>query len=72
MHGPPVAREPDRLVDVTPHERLVFAPLVALIFIVGLHPQPLLDRSAAAVQSALQRLERPAGVIVPVDEAGRR
>jgi NADH:ubiquinone oxidoreductase subunit 4 (subunit M) len=47
--------------------------LVALIFVIGLHPQPLLDRSAAAVRATLQRLERPAGaVVVPAPQEERR
>jgi NADH-quinone oxidoreductase subunit M len=60
MHGPPASGHQDRLVEVTPRELLVFAPLIALIFAVGVYPQPLLDRSAAAVHATLQRLERPA------------
>jgi NADH-quinone oxidoreductase subunit M len=66
MHGPPTARHPERLTEITPRELLVFAPLVALIFAIGLYPRPLLDRSEAAVRAALDRLERAAQTrIVP-------
>ncbi|MDQ7859646.1 MAG: NADH-quinone oxidoreductase subunit M [Armatimonadota bacterium] len=60
MHGPATARHPERLTEITPRELLAFAPLVALIFAIGLYPRPLLDRSEAAVRAALDRLERPA------------
>ncbi|MCL6640999.1 MAG: NADH-quinone oxidoreductase subunit M, partial [Candidatus Rokubacteria bacterium] len=66
MHGPPTARHPERLTEITPRELLAFAPLVALIFAIGLYPRPLLDRSEAAVRAALDRLERAAQTrIVP-------
>jgi NADH-quinone oxidoreductase subunit M len=65
MHGPLVAKQPERLTDMTSREVLVFAPLVVLIFAVGVYPKPLLDRSAATVQAALQRIERPAMVRAP-------
>jgi NADH-quinone oxidoreductase subunit M len=64
MHGPMVARQPERLVEVTRTELLVFAPLIALIFAIGIYPRPLLDRSATTVRAALERLERPASVVV--------
>jgi NADH-quinone oxidoreductase subunit M len=72
MHGPPSARHPERLTEITPRELLVFAPLVALIFAIGLYPRPLLDRSEAAVRAALDRLERPAhSIVVPQAEDAR-
>lgn len=74
MHGPMVAKHPERLTEITVRELVVFAPLVALIFAVGLYPRPLLDRSAATVQAALERLGRPAAVmpVGPVDAEDRR
>ncbi|MDR7543029.1 MAG: NADH-quinone oxidoreductase subunit M [Armatimonadota bacterium] len=73
MHGPLVARQPERLVEVTRTELAVFAPLVALIFAIGIYPRPLLDRSATTVRAALERLERPASVVVvPAREPGAR
>jgi NADH-quinone oxidoreductase subunit M len=73
MHGPMVAKHPERLVEVTGRELLAFAPLVALIFAVGLYPKPLLDRSAATVKAVLDRMERPAAVLsTPAAGAERR
>jgi NADH-quinone oxidoreductase subunit M len=72
MHGPLVAKHPDRLVEVTTKELLAFVPLVALIFAVGLYPRPLLDRSEATVQTTLERLARPAvATVSPADLADR-
>ncbi len=59
MHGPPRAKHPERLVDLSRRELLVFAPLVTAIFLIGLYPRPLLDRSEAAVGVTLARLQRP-------------
>jgi NADH-quinone oxidoreductase subunit M len=72
MHGPVVARQPERLVEITRRELLVFAPLVALIFLIGLYPKPLLDRSEATVRAMLQRLDRPAATIMLPAERVRR
>ncbi len=77
MHGPLVAKDPERLVELTRKELLVFVPLVALIFAIGLYPKPLLDRSEAAVTAALARLQRPAASVatpaapIPSPESGR-
>src|ERR1044072_1044634 len=49
--GPVTHEENQRLRDVTLRERLVFAPLLLLIFWMGVAPQPFLDR----VQPALDR-----------------
>ncbi len=60
MQGPLRAKTPERLVELTRRELLVFVPLVALIFAIGLYPRPLLSVSEAAVAATLARLQRPA------------
>ncbi|MDI6771658.1 MAG: NADH-quinone oxidoreductase subunit M [bacterium] len=65
MHGPLVAKHPERLLELTRREVLVFVPLIALIFAIGVYPKPLLDRSEAAVQAALERLNRTAATTLP-------
>lgn len=65
MHGPSLAKTPNRLVELTRRELLVFAPLVALIFAIGVYPRPLLDRSEATIAALLGRLERPATATMP-------
>jgi len=64
MHGPPTAKHPDRLIDLTPREMLVFVPLIAMIFAIGLYPRALLDKSEATVKAALARIEQ--AVAAPV------
>ena len=70
MHGPLRAKTPDRLVELTRRELLVFVPLIVLIFAIGLYPRPLLRVSEAAVTAALARLQRPAAG-APVSTAPR-
>jgi NADH-quinone oxidoreductase subunit M len=65
MHGPVVAKHPEQLVEITSRELVVFAPLVAVIFAVGVYPKPLLDRSEATVAALLNRLDRPATAHAP-------
>ncbi|MGH7731036.1 MAG: NADH-quinone oxidoreductase subunit M [Candidatus Eiseniibacteriota bacterium] len=43
--GPVTHPENETLTDLTLRERLVFAPLVVLIFWMGVYPQPILDRA---------------------------
>jgi len=47
-------------VEVDAREVLVFLPLLALIFWIGLYPSPLLRRSEASVRAVVQRVERRA------------
>ncbi|MGQ0572237.1 MAG: complex I subunit 4 family protein [Armatimonadota bacterium] len=70
MHGPLVAKHPERLVEMNRNELLVLAPLVALIFAIGVYPKPLLDRSEATVEAVLGRLDRPA-MATPTSDAIR-
>jgi NADH-quinone oxidoreductase subunit M len=53
FHGAPRA-DLVSMVDLRGREIAVLAPLVAVIFWVGLYPQPLLERSDAAVRSLLR------------------
>ncbi len=67
--GPLDKAENQGLSDMTRHERVVLAPLIALIFIMGLAPKPFLDRMSASVDgfirhaalksAAEERLEEP-------------
>jgi NADH-quinone oxidoreductase subunit M len=58
MHGPLRARAPERLVELTRREMLVFVPLILLIFAIGLYPRPLLTLSEATVAATLARMQR--------------
>jgi NADH-quinone oxidoreductase subunit M len=43
--GPITRVENEKLVDLSLREKLVFAPLILLIFWMGVYPQPLIDRA---------------------------
>jgi len=53
-------RNPDnlKLADLNGRERLVLAPVIILIFFMGIYPRLFLSRSTAAVDGTLERLNR--------------
>ena len=53
MFGPVTHPENEKLADLSTRERLVFAPLVLLIFVMGFFPQPFLDRAQPALDRTL-------------------
>ena len=53
VFGPLVHEENRRLADLSLRERLVFAPLLVLIFWMGVAPQPFLDRMQPALDRTL-------------------
>ena len=53
MFGPVTHAENAKLSDLTFRERLVFAPLLLLIFWIGVFPQPFLDRMQPALDRTL-------------------
>ncbi len=57
MLGPltnPANRE---LADVSPREILVFAPLVVMMFVMGMYPQPFLNRMEPTITAYLRTVE---------------
>jgi len=54
MFGPVTHPENERLSDLTFRERLVFAPLIVLIFWMGVAPQPFLDRMQPSLERTLE------------------
>ena len=54
VFGPVTHEENNRLGDLTLRERLVFAPLLVLIFWMGVAPQPFLDRMQPALDRTLE------------------
>ena len=65
--GPVTAPRNERLPDLTGLERAALAPLVALIFILGVAPDLVLRRTAPAVEAALRPVSREASVETPHD-----
>ena len=54
MFGPVTHAENQRLSDLSWRERLVFAPIILLIFWMGVMPQPFLDRMQPALDRMLE------------------
>jgi NADH-quinone oxidoreductase subunit M len=62
VFGPVTHEENSRLSDLSLRERLVFAPLLVLIFWMGFAPQPFLDRMQPALDRTLQLTNERAGL----------
>ena len=54
------------LTDLNARERFIFAPLVVLVFLVGLYPKPILDDLEPAVKSSLSYVGEDLEVVTPV------
>jgi NADH-quinone oxidoreductase subunit M len=54
VFGPVTHEENQRLGDVTLREKLMFAPLLVLIFWMGVAPQPFLDRAQPVLDRTLE------------------
>ena len=69
MFGPVTHAENENLSDLTFRERLVFAPLIVLIFWLGVMPQPFLDRMQPTLVRTLvlarQRVDLAQGRMMP-------
>jgi NADH-quinone oxidoreductase subunit M len=57
MFGPVTHAENEQLKDLTLRERLVFAPLLVLIFWMGVAPQPFIDRAEPALRRTLALMQ---------------
>jgi NADH-quinone oxidoreductase subunit M len=68
----PLDRDENKeLTDLSPRERAILVPMLALILLIGVLPGPFLDRTSASVEALLERVEargRPvaAAVAVPI------
>ena len=56
IFGPLTHPENQKLVDLDGRELLILAPIVALILIMGVYPQPFLSRMQASVDLTLKRI----------------
>ncbi|HET6946228.1 MAG TPA: NADH-quinone oxidoreductase subunit M [bacterium] len=57
MHGPVAVKERARVVELSRRELVLFVPLIALIFWIGLFPGALLSRSEASIRALVERVE---------------
>jgi NADH-quinone oxidoreductase subunit M len=54
----PLSRDENReLKDLNRRERWIMAPLLGLILLIGVYPQPFLDRMSASVDALIERVE---------------
>jgi NADH-quinone oxidoreductase subunit M len=54
----PLSRDENReLKDLNRRERWIVAPLLGLILLIGVYPQPFLDRMSASVDALIERVE---------------
>ena len=63
FHGEP--DEANRISDMTPWERVVMAPLVIAIVVMGVYPKPFIDRIEPSVERVLAHLEQSTSVREP-------
>jgi NADH-quinone oxidoreductase subunit M len=55
--GPVTNSKLESLTDIGAREILILVPLVALIFVSGVYPKPILDRIEPSVEAVLSRIE---------------
>jgi NADH-quinone oxidoreductase subunit M len=69
MFGPLDKMENRVLEDLTPREMIVLAPLIALIFVMGIYPKPFLETMEASVETTLAYAagEAPAHALLSAD-----
>jgi NADH-quinone oxidoreductase subunit M len=61
VFGPLTRPENQRLSDLNSRELFIFAPIVGLIFFMGVYPQPFLQRMKPAVELVLSKVYAAAG-----------
>ncbi len=61
-----IDRDENRVLkDIGIRERLVLAPALVMIVLIGVYPQPFLARTSASVDALIDQIERRA-VVAPV------
>jgi NADH-quinone oxidoreductase subunit M len=58
IFGPVTHEENRTLTDLSPREIAVFAPILALLFFMGIYPKPLLSRMEPSVAAIVAHVER--------------
>ncbi|MGZ4242162.1 MAG: proton-conducting transporter transmembrane domain-containing protein, partial [Actinomycetota bacterium] len=57
-HGPVVKEENRRMLDLDRREKLVLAPVLAMIVLIGVYPKPFLDRMGPSLAGVVQRVQQ--------------
>jgi NADH-quinone oxidoreductase subunit M len=70
--GPMTHPENQNLVDLDTRELLILAPIIALIVIMGVYPQPFLSRMKTSVDVSLQRIHNSKAAPIATNHATSR
>ena len=65
IFGPVTHEENRALRDLSPREIAVFAPIVVLVFFMGVYPKPLLSRMEPSIRAILAQVEKGAAAPPP-------
>jgi NADH-quinone oxidoreductase subunit M len=65
MFGPLTNPKNEQLKDLSTREVLVFAPILIMLFVMGLYPQPFLSRMEPSVQAYIARMEQRMAAVEP-------
>jgi NADH-quinone oxidoreductase subunit M len=65
IFGPVTHEENRALHDLSPREIMVFAPIVILVFFMGIYPKPFLSRMEPSIQVIVAHVERRSVTAVP-------
>jgi NADH-quinone oxidoreductase subunit M len=57
-HGPVVHEENRHVLDLDRREKLVMAPILAMIVLIGVYPKPFLDRMGPSLSTVVQRVQQ--------------
>jgi NADH-quinone oxidoreductase subunit M len=68
--GPLTNPENAKLLDLSARERIILAPILALIVFMGVYPQPFLQRMQPAVEFTLKRIFVGSATPVAANQAG--
>jgi NADH-quinone oxidoreductase subunit M len=64
FHGEP-DEDNTNITDLSWHEKLVMAPLIALIVFLGVYPKPVLERIEPAVRHLVSHIEEHSDFVEP-------
>jgi NADH-quinone oxidoreductase subunit M len=71
IFGPITHEENRALQDLSPREIVVFAPILLLVFFMGIYPKPLLSRMEPSIAAILAHVEKGARRGAPAKTGGR-
>jgi NADH-quinone oxidoreductase subunit M len=67
FHGEPTEADTTKTRDLVWSEKLVVAPLIAIIVLLGVYPKPVLDRITPSVNQLVVHVDRVTHTPIPAD-----